>query len=98
VETKNFTLSDTGRRAPFVSHRVSPQATVTERFTLVSANQLDYSFTVDDPVNYTRPWSGESQFTRSDERLYEYACHEGNRSLLYILQGARMKEGTLPQP
>jgi hypothetical protein len=98
VETKHFTPTDTGRVAPFASYRVSPQATVTERFTLVSANQLDYSFTVDDPVNYTRPWSGETQFMRSDERLYEYACHEGNRSLLYILQGARMKEGALPQP
>jgi len=96
VETRYFTPSDTGRAAPFAAYRVSPQATVTERFNRVSPTQLDYSFTVDDPVNYTRPWSGETQFKRSAERMFEYACHEGNRSLEYILKAARLKDGTLP--
>jgi hypothetical protein len=32
--------------------------------------------------------------TRNDtnDRLYEFACHEGNYSLTYILQGARVQE------
>jgi hypothetical protein len=94
VETKYFTPSDPGRAVPFAVFRVSPQATVTERFTRVSAQQLDYSFTVDDPVNYTRPWRGETQFMRSQDQMFEDACHEGNYSLPYILQGARVKDGT----
>jgi hypothetical protein len=92
VETKNFTSSDTGRAAPFVVYYVSPQTTVTERFTQVSDNELNYVFTVDDPVYYTRSWTGETHFMRSDDRMFEYSCHEGNYSLAYILQGARVRE------
>ena len=29
---------------------------------------------------------------RSDEKVYEYACHEGNHSLTGILAGARTLE------
>ena len=94
VETRNFTASDTGRSAPFVTYFVSPQTTVIERYTRVSDHELDYEFTVDDPLYYTRPWKGETHFIRSDERMFEFSCHEGNRSLPYILQGARVKDGT----
>ena len=31
-------------------------------------------------------------FRRSDDRLYEYACHEGNYSVPNILAGARAIE------
>jgi hypothetical protein len=92
VETKYFAPTDTGRQAPFVSYRLSAQANVIERFTRISATQLDYAFTVTDPVNYTRPWSGETQFLRSSDRMFEYACHEGNYSLGYGLLGERVKE------
>jgi hypothetical protein len=95
VETTNFTVSDTGRVAPFVVYYVSPQTTVTERFTQVSDNELNYVFTVDDPVYYTRPWKGETHFQRSEDRMFEYSCHEGNYSLGYILQGARTREQLL---
>jgi hypothetical protein len=30
--------------------------------------------------------------SRSDEQIYEYACHEGNHALPNILQGARFEE------
>jgi hypothetical protein len=95
VETKNFTSSDSGRVVPFVLYYVSPQTTVTERFTQVSDSELNYVFTVDDPVYYTRPWTGETHFFRSDDKLFEYSCHEGNYSLGYILQGARAHERPL---
>jgi hypothetical protein len=94
VETKNFTPSDPGRAMPFSSFRVSPRATVTERFTRVAENRIEYLYTVDDPENYTRPWTAESQLWRSNERMFEYACHEGNRSLGYILQAQRVSDGT----
>jgi hypothetical protein len=96
VETKYFTPSDTGRIGPRINFRVSPNTVVTERFTRVSVDQLDYSFTVVDPLFYTQPWTGESHFMRSHEPMFEDSCHEGNRSLVYVLQGARVKEGSWP--
>jgi hypothetical protein len=30
--------------------------------------------------------------SKSDEGMYEYACHEGNVGLVNILSGARAKE------
>jgi hypothetical protein len=96
VETKYFTASDTGRVAPGVNFKVSPRTTVVERITRVSNDELNYVFTVEDPTYYTRPWRGETHFMRTDDRMLEYACHEGNSSLTYILQGARVRDGQWP--
>jgi hypothetical protein len=93
VETKYFTPSDIGRVAAGITFLVSPNATVTERITRASAAELDYVFTVDDPSQYTRPWTGETHFMRSSDRLFESACHEGNYSLGFILQGGRAHDG-----
>lgn len=93
MQTKYFTPSDSARIAgPLIGFLISPQATVVERFTRVSNDELNYVFTVDDPTYYTRPWTGETQLLRRNERLLEYACHEGNYSLTFILQGARVRE------
>ena len=62
---------------------------VVERFTPVDADTLRYEFTVEDPTRWTRPWSGELPLRRTDESLFEYACHEGNYGLVNILSGAR---------
>lgn len=86
VTTKYFHPYSHARLAPDYAFLISDQATVTERFTRVSADELFYEFTVDDPVYYTRPWRGESHFLRSADRIYEYACHEGNYSLPSILR------------
>ena len=60
-----------------------------ERFTRVDANTLLYEFTVDDPTMWTRPWTAVIPMTKSDEPIYEYACHEGNYAMSGILAGAR---------
>lgn len=65
---------------------------VVERFTRVSANSIDYQFTVIDPTTWTRPWSGSLPMTRTEGLVYEYACHEGNRGMLNLLAGARVEE------
>ncbi|HJL54252.1 MAG TPA: hypothetical protein QF695_16695, partial [Arenicellales bacterium] len=49
-------------------------------------------FTVEDPSVWTGPWSGEYVWQASDDRVYEYACHEGNYSMGGILRGARLLE------
>jgi hypothetical protein len=61
-----------------------------ERFTLLDKDRLNYSFTVDDPGTWTRPWTAEFvMWRRDDSGLVEYACHEGNRGFLHQLEGAR---------
>ncbi len=71
---------------------LSDEATVTERFTRVSANELLYQFEVDDPGFYSQTWKGEMTFFPSSGPVFEYACHEGNYALQHILSGARQIE------
>jgi len=47
---------------------------------------------VDDPAVFTRSWSADSQMTRTSDAMYEFACHEANYSMGYILSGARFSE------
>jgi hypothetical protein len=65
---------------------------VVERFTRVDPKTVLYRFTVDDPETWDRSWTGEYPWRATDEKLYEYACHEGNYSLGGMLRGARQKE------
>ena len=67
-------------------------AKVTERFTRVSPSEILYEFMVEDPALYARPWRGEMTFNATPERVFEYACHEGNYALPGILAGAREQE------
>jgi hypothetical protein len=63
-----------------------------ERFTRVDADSLLYEFTVDDPKTWTRPWTVQVPMTKSQEPMFEYACHEGNYSMENVLAGARAQE------
>jgi len=62
---------------------------VTERFTRTADDTILYQFTVEDEENYSQAWSGELPMNKTEENLYEYACHEGNYALPGILAGAR---------
>jgi hypothetical protein len=94
VQTRGFTPSDRLRAAGGATNSflVSPQTVVTERFVRSAPDRIDYSFTVEDPTYYTRAWTAESHFLRRDERILEYACHEANYSLRYILEAARARD------
>ena len=92
VETKYFTPSDTARTSPLGIFLVSPATTVTERFTRISHEELNYRFTVEDPTWYERPWTGETHFMLSEERILEAACHEGNYTIRFMLEAARSSE------
>jgi hypothetical protein len=91
VETRNF-KADQNRAGDFL---VSSQTVIVERFELTSYDELNYVFTISDPVYYTQPWTGETHYLRSDETIFEDACHEGNYSLKHILEGGRVRDGTL---
>jgi hypothetical protein len=63
-----------------------------ERIKRVDADNLLYSFTVDDPSTWTKPWTAEVPMVKADGLIYEYACHEGNYGMSGILSGARAVE------
>ena len=66
---------------------------VVERFTPSDADTIDYEATLDDPAMFARPWTVSIPLHRdSSYRIYEYACHEGNRAVEGILRGARAQE------
>jgi hypothetical protein len=65
---------------------------VTERFTRVAADQVQYTFTVEDPSTWTRPWTAEMPMVPTTGPLFEHACHEGNYGLYNTLVGARLEE------
>lgn len=67
----------------------SPHTKVVERFTRTSPKEIHYEFTVTDPYLYTQPVRGEYVFGPATA-LYEYACHEGNYSIVNILSAARL--------
>jgi hypothetical protein len=100
VETTNFNPGESWRWNNGGSAVLSPDAKVTERFTRVGPRRLLYAFTVDDPANYTRVWRGEEPLSASVEPMFEYACHEGNASMIGELAGARRyeREGLEVQP
>jgi len=87
VETTNFNPLQTFRGIPPTEH-----LKVTERFTRVDEETILYEFTVDDPTTYSEPWGGEIPFKPLNDRVYEYACHEGNYALSGILGGERYQE------
>ncbi|HKB12186.1 MAG TPA: hypothetical protein VKD69_16105 [Vicinamibacterales bacterium] len=91
VDTTNFSLEGGFRGATTKLHLV-------ERFTRESPEALRYEFTVDDPDTWTRPWSASIPMVRSTERIFEYACHEGNYALGGVLQGARYQEKQAAKP
>jgi len=65
---------------------------VIERFTRTGPDSLKYEITVDDPGTWTKPWSLMIPLKQSQDRVFEYACHEGNVGLAGILKGARAEE------
>ncbi|MDB5477033.1 MAG: hypothetical protein JWP49_2544 [Phenylobacterium sp.] len=91
VETDGF------RGAPMV--RVlgvlqSPASRVVERFSRTAADEILYEFSVTDPTVYAQTWRAEMLFKATKGPQYEYACHEGNYSIVSILAAARQGHQT----
>ena len=91
IETTNFNGGGLFQGA-------SARMKLTERFTRVASNALEYRFTIDDPATWTKPWTAMFTFDKDDEQyeLVEYSCHEGNYGIKNILSGARAREKQLP--
>ena len=86
VETTNFN----GKAQGFFTGGVNMK--LMEYFTKQADGNVFYRFTVEDPDQWTQPWTGEYVWRESDDKVYEYACHEGNYALGNIMRGARLLE------
>jgi hypothetical protein len=87
VETTNF-------RAETAPQRASENVKMVERFTRTSENSVEWTVTFEDPTTWVRPWTYSMPLAQVDytQRIYEYACHEGNLAMRNILSGARAAE------
>ncbi len=86
VDTTNFSAKNNFMGSSDRLHLV-------ERFTRVALDRIDYQITIDDPTMWTAPWTAVIRLKRSDDRLFEYACHEGNHEIIRnMLLGARASE------
>jgi hypothetical protein len=84
-------IVETTNMNPLQAFRGSSAQKVTEKFTRVAPNRIEYEFKVEDPA-LTAPYAGALNFNATTDAVYEYACHEGNYALAGVLAGARQDE------
>jgi hypothetical protein len=81
VDTTNF-------KAQLHPLAISEKFHLIERFTRIAPDEIRYEMTLDDPDTWVRPWTAMIRLQRTDDRLYESACHEGNEAIMKtILSG-----------
>ena len=85
VESTNFSPKSHFRGSAENLHLV-------ERFTRIDADTIAYEITVEDPATFARPWTAMIPWKRTEDAIFEYACHEGNIAMEGILKGARADE------
>ena len=85
VETTNFSPKSYYRGAAEGLHLV-------ERFTRTGPDTLAYRVTLSDPATWAAPWTAEVPLQRRDQPIWEFACHEGNRSIVGMLRTARLED------
>jgi hypothetical protein len=89
VESQNFTdKTSVGTQGPH-----SEQLKLTERFTRVDPDMIEYTATIDDPGTFTAPFTYRLMITtQPNYEVYEYSCHEGNGAVGHSLSGERAYE------
>ncbi len=88
METTNFN----GLTQTFGPAGTGETKFLTERFTRLGYDTVQYEFTIEDPKAYTDRIEAIIPLTKISGLIYEYACHEGNYGLINILRGAREEE------
>jgi hypothetical protein len=88
VESRNFT-----DRTAVGGARHSEQLRMTERFTRIDPEMIDYEIHVEDPDTFVKPWTMRMTITsQPDYQIYEYGCHEGNNAMRNALSAERAYE------
>jgi len=85
VDTINFTEKSGSQGSSENLHMI-------ERFTRTAADTVEYQVTLEDPTVWTKPWTFMIPLKFTTDKIYEYACHEGNTGLFGVLGGARAQE------
>jgi hypothetical protein len=63
-----------------------------ERFTRIAPDVINYEVTIDDATTWTKPWTVQIRLKQTKDKLYEFACHEGNLPMIGTLAAARAQE------
>jgi hypothetical protein len=93
VETTNFVDNKTGVGRNGNGIPTSDALRLTERFTRVDANTIQYELAVDDPKIFMKSWKVAFPITQEPGyQLFEYSCHETNYAMFNSLSGARAEE------
>jgi hypothetical protein len=70
-----------------------------ERFTRAAPDTIKYEITLDDPATWTKPWTAVIRLKQTQDKIYEFACHEGNNQVMVgMLAGARAEEKAAGKP
>ena len=85
IETSNFALG-----SYFMGS--SRALGLVEWFTRTAEDKLTHRMRFTNPDTWETPWTAETLLSRANQPIYEYACHEGNRSLVGMLTAARLAE------
>ncbi len=85
VESTNYSFQGAFRGA-------TERLRLVERFTRVGPDAIQYEITADDPSTWDSTWTLMFPMTKTDQPMFEYACHEGNYGLENILGNARAEE------
>jgi hypothetical protein len=85
VETSNLKANTRGS---------SPGLRLIERFTRTGRDSMQYQVTFIDPATWTAPWTAalDLKARPEDAGVFEYACHEGNYGLFYMLAASRLAD------
>jgi hypothetical protein len=66
---------------------------LTERLTRIAPDEIEYIVRSEDPTTWTKSWTAKIRLMKREERILEYACHEGNYSMESMLaSGAQTHE------
>lgn len=75
----------------------TPNMKITERFTRVSADRIDYEATIEDPEVLTDKWTiSYPMFLDPQYQFFEYACHEDNTAVRNFIEASRFERGLRP--
>jgi hypothetical protein len=73
---------------------VSERMKTTERFTRLNNDTMLYEMTVEDPIVMVRPYTVKFPIKLDNSyEWWEYACHEGNRTIRDYINASRVERG-----
>jgi len=78
--------------SPYEPNPTTPDMRLTERFTRVADDTIEYELTVEDPGVLARPWTVAYPMKLDPSyQIFEYACHEGNTAVRNYIETSRFE-------